>query len=169
MGVAFHDGTVHECTRVAFVTVADNVLLITLCSSYLLPFLSCRESSASASSKDRLLYLFDNFFFLHVKESFFKGCISADCNIFLDTVCIYSSTMLQDDSVLLLIEWNLFLLFIEDTCCRISKSIDVFTFKHGLLKNLFAVIDFDLCIKPTLWFYSYKRTHFTEAMASALF
>ena len=169
MGVAFHDGTVHECTRVAFVTVADNVLLITLCSSYLLPFLSCRESSASASSKDRLLYLFDNFFFLHVKESFFKGCISADCDIFFDTVCIYSTTVLQNDSVLLLIEWNLFLLFIENTCCRISKSIDVLTFKHSLLENLFAIIDFDLCIKPTLWFYSYKWTHFTETMASALF
>ena len=49
--IAFHHGTVHECTGIAFVTVTYYVFLIDILFENLCPLCTCRESSASAAAK----------------------------------------------------------------------------------------------------------------------
>ena len=113
MGITFHDGAVHEGSRISLVSIAHYIFLVALGLLHLLPLLSCREAATSTAPKDGFLHFLDNLVSAHFKESLLQGSISSYCNVFLYAVCIDSSTVLQNHPVLLAVEWNLLLFSVE--------------------------------------------------------
>ena len=79
---AFHKGTVHKCTGVSFVRIADHDLFgIFLCGKKT-PFHSGGEPGTAASSQTGFLHGFDNRIRTHFK-GLGKGGKSAVCLVFL--------------------------------------------------------------------------------------
>ena len=60
MGIAFNKRTVHERTGIAFVRIADEILLVTFGVACGVPLEPCGESRSTASGKTRNLDLFDH-------------------------------------------------------------------------------------------------------------
>ena len=100
MRIAFQNGSVHECTRVAFVSITYQVLFIarTLLSS--IPLEPRRESSTASSSQSGDLDLFDHFFRLHGSQHLLDSLVSVYSDIILDVFRIDHTAVSQNDSLL---------------------------------------------------------------------
>ena len=103
MGVAFHDGPVHECPRVAFVAVAYNVLDVIFGGQGQSPFASGGEPSASASPETGIFHDLADFFRLHGGPGFFGAFVSAAGDVFADAGR-FDRAVGQNDAVLPFVE-----------------------------------------------------------------
>ena len=102
--VAFHDGTVHERTRVAFVGVADDVHLIALVLGAEAPFHAGREASAAATAKARLGDFVDDLLGGHFAEALTKGFVAAARDALVDVLGVDETAVAQGDAQLLAVE-----------------------------------------------------------------
>ena len=136
MRIAFQNGTVHKCARVAFVSVADDILLITRLILFKLPFDTCRETCAAASAESAGLHLIDDFLRCHGGQSLRKSLITINRNIFCDIFRTDSSAVAQCNTLLLLIELDLFNIMNALLCLRIFV-IQLHVFNDTSVNDMF--------------------------------
>ena len=106
--IAFQNGTIHECARVTFVSIADDILLIARLILLELPLKACREARATASAETGSLHDVNNFLRGLFREHMVQGFISVDADILIDILRIDAAAVSESDSLLLLIEADLF-------------------------------------------------------------
>jgi hypothetical protein len=104
MRIAFKDGTVHECTRVAFVGVAADIFLICGISLCEHPLASCREACAAAAAKSRIKKDFNDVIRGHFRQNFSECLIAARSDVFIDILRVDDTAVPKGDTMLLLIE-----------------------------------------------------------------
>ena len=102
--VAFHDGTVHESSRVSFVGVADDIFRVILICAAEFPFLSGREACASATAKSGSLDHSDHFLRSLVENHVRKGGVSIPGDIFFYVFRVDETAVPEGYSNLLSIE-----------------------------------------------------------------
>ena len=97
VGVAFKDGTVHECARVTFVGVADDVLLVAFLSVGSFPLHAGREASAATATEAGTLHLFDDGHPVPLLQDFGQGQVSILGDVAVDAVDVNEATVAQGD------------------------------------------------------------------------
>ena len=102
--VAFEHATVHECARVAFIGVTDDVLLIAWCVFGKFPFQSGRKSCAAAATQPRLFDFVNHLFTGHLGQRLAKRGITAGSNVLFDDFRIDMATVKQNPAHLFLVE-----------------------------------------------------------------
>ena len=116
--IALENGTIHECTRVTFVTVADDKLLIALGTIGKLPFTAGRESAAATSAETGSKHFIDDFLARHGQRTL-QTLERAIADRFIDIFRIDDAAAVKSNTTLLLIECNLILLGNLLMCHRI--------------------------------------------------
>ena len=163
-----HHGAVHKCTRIALVTIADDIFFFLLLIKNLLPFASGRKSAATASAQTGLGDLIDDLLGTHIKQCLCNGAVTAKSNIFGNALGVDASAVFKGDTRLLFIKWNIFLLYIGfETFVLINKAVYHLVMNNTFLDDLLAVLELYLQIKPPHWLDPKKWSHLTEAVASA--
>ena len=167
MGITFHDWTIHKCSRISFITIADYITDLFRLTRYLWPFSSRRKSCSASSTKACICNRLNHCFRSHFKHSFFERLICSYRHCILNMLCINMTAVSQHQTGLLGIEWNFFLCLIYMTIIFIHQSCNRFSMKNRLFKNFFAVFQFYFQIQIVIRFNTNQRTHLTESMASA--
>ena len=104
MGVAFERRTVHVRARIAFVGVADHVLLALGLLHGEFPLHAGREARAAAAAKAGLQDLLDDVLGLHLEEHLLHRLVAVARNVVLDLLGVDHAAVAEDDAVLLLVE-----------------------------------------------------------------
>jgi len=104
MRVALTGGAVHIGTRVAFVSVANDIFGVVLHLAGKIPFHPGREACTAATAQACSLQLLDDLITGHLKESPFQTLIPFTGDIFVDVLGIYETAVAQYDAELLLVE-----------------------------------------------------------------
>ena len=94
MGVALQDGTVHECTGVAFICIADQVFLISFCSLEEGPLLACEEAGTAAPLEARFLKQVYYIIAAH-GQGFLYSLVTAGGNVFIYVLRVNLSAVLK--------------------------------------------------------------------------
>jgi hypothetical protein len=81
---AFHNRTVLKCTRIAFIAIADHILLLTVRFAAGFQFPPRRKTGAAETPKARTFYLAYDLFRVHFKESLLKRFIAAGLEIIVN-------------------------------------------------------------------------------------
>ena len=104
MGVAFERRTVHVRARIAFVGVADHVLLALGLLHGEFPLHAGREARAAAAAKAGLQDLLDDILGLHLEEHLLDRLVAVARNVVIDLLGVDHAAVAEDDAVLLLVE-----------------------------------------------------------------
>ena len=168
MRIVFHDASIHECTRVAFVAVTDNVLRERGLTCHLGPLTTGLETAAATATQVTFGDFVDDLVCTHIKECLFECDIAADTQIFFNRVGIDLAAVLQCKALLLLIERDFILLCIYHAVQLISQTLDQFPIFDGLCNDFLTVGNRDLGVKPALRLNADQRSDFAEARATAL-
>ena len=168
MRVTFHDASIHERTRVTLITITYYITVCLFLTCHLFPFLTCRETAAASSAKVGFFYHVKTFFFGHFEEDFFKTGISAYCDVFFDILCVDMSTVLKYQTHLSGIERDGFFALVYLSVLMVKQPLDRLPLTDSFLIDFFAVFWFNLNVEDSERFDSHQRSHFAEAMASAL-
>ena len=102
--IAFNLIAVHVGAGVAFVRVADDVLLVGLCLGEELPLVSREISGATATAQLRSLDLLNDVLGAAVDQDFVKSLITTDGDVFFDVIGIDEAAVAQNDFFLSLEE-----------------------------------------------------------------
>ena len=149
MRIAFKNTSVHECAGVAFVGVADNILLVSLVCGGKAPFESGRESAAASSAQSGILDYLDNLLGSKLGKALCKSLIAVVCDIFVNVFGVDYAAVAKRDSVLLLIELGFLerLDFLTVDCLIIKKSLDHAALEKMLFNNFGNVFNLDFGIE----------------------
>ena len=98
VGVAFKDGAVHECTGVAFVSVADDVLFVAGLVVGSFPLDACGEACTAAAAEAGLLHLFDDFDPVALFQDTSQGQVAVLGHIAVDAVDVDEAAVSQSDT-----------------------------------------------------------------------
>ena len=168
VGIAFHDGTVHERAGVAFIPVADDVFLVIFGGECQAPFPARGEAAASASAQSRILHKFADFFRSHLQISLLRSLIAAAGDVFPDRIG-FNRAVRKNNAVLALIERNLVLGGIAGTVAGIGvdKAFDHTPPENRLADDFGNIGNFDLGIHDSVRLDPEKRSHLAEPLAAA--
>ena len=86
VGIAFQQGAVHERAGVAFVSVADEVLVLRLGSAGELPLLAGGETGAAAAAQAGVQHFLDNLFGGHLGQRLGQGPVAVKGDVFVDVL-----------------------------------------------------------------------------------
>ena len=102
--VTFEDGTVHECTRVTFVGVTYNVLLVGNAGSGELPLSAGGETAAPSAAQAGVGDGLDNIFRSHFLQHLSQCEVTVHSDVFFDVFGVDNTAVPQCNSLLLLVE-----------------------------------------------------------------
>ena len=167
--IALENGTIHERTRIAFVTVADNILFITLRAIGKLPFAAGREAAAAASAQTGSKDLIDDLLARH-GQCTLQTLERAHADRFVDILGIDDAAAVKRNTALLLIECNLVLLgnLLMRNRILIQKAIYDNAVPDVGLDDLIDIVDRNHTIQGIFREDLDKRTLGTETEASYL-
>ena len=168
MGVALHDGAVHECAGVTLVAVAYDVLGQFLLTAYLAPLLAGGESSAAPAPKVGLGNLVDDLVAGHIEQRLFKCDVTAVGDVLLDGGGVHLAGKLTNDHLLLLEEGDVVTACIGLAVLGKQQPFDYLALEDGLFDYLFTVADLNLGIQPALGLDPDEGTALADAVAGAL-
>ena len=143
-GISLEDRAVHECARVTFVTVADDVLLIARRVECELPLASGRESAAAPSSETAGQDLVHDILLAHGK-CLLQTLETTHSEALVDVLGIDDSASVECDTALLLVEVDLILLDDLLLGCRIDveQALHDLAVPDILLDDLLDILDLD--------------------------
>ena len=105
--VALENGAVHECTRVALVGVAADVLFLILGGSRKLPLQTRGEAAAAAAAETGVDQRLDDVRRLHLGQNLAERLITVYADILVDDLGVDDAAVAERNAVLLLIEGRL--------------------------------------------------------------
>ena len=168
MWFSLHHGTIHKCPGITFITVADNVFFFHILVQDLLPFSSSRESAASTATEGCLAHFIYDLLWCHIKQCFCDSTVTTESYVFCDAFRIDASAVLQCNTCLLFIKWNIFLFYIRfQRLIGIYQTLYHFIPNNTLFYNFFTVFYPYFQVKPAHRFDTEQWTHFTKAMTAA--
>ncbi len=147
-GIAFKDRAVHERARVAFVTVADHVLLFAVLIECELPLAAGGESAAAAASEAGGEHFVDDFLLCH-RERFLEALESVHAERFVDVFRIDDAAAVKRDTALFLIEIDVVLLrdLLAGQRLDIQEAVNDLAADDVLVDDFFDVFDLDKSVK----------------------
>ena len=168
IGITFHNGTIHKCSRVSLVAVTYYETCGFFLTGYLFPLFASRETAASTASQSGLINFIDNLVWCHIKQCFFQCQESAARQILFKGFCFQLSTVLQYETGLFLNKRNVFRCLINLSFLFVQKAFYYIISFYTSLENFFAVIQFYFCILDN--FIAFLDTNqwseFTDTLAS---
>ncbi len=105
--ISFKNGTIHECARVSFIRVADDIFLRTWSILLELPLHARREACSASSAQAGLLHDIDDFLRRHRGHCLAQCLIAVHGNVFGDIFRIDLAAVAQGNAFLLLVEVDL--------------------------------------------------------------
>ena len=168
MRVAFQHGTIHECTRIAFVGVAANIFLISLISRGKCPLAAGGEACATASAQTGSRHLIDNLFRGHFRQCLAKSGITVHGDVLINIFGINHTAVAQCSTALLCIEIG----FVEglDAVLHngllIKQTLDNATLKQMLFHDLRNILHRDAAIKAAFRVNDHNRTEGAKTKAA---
>jgi len=142
MRVTLKDGSVHKCSRVAFVCVTANILLTAVFYevSCKLPFLTCGEARTASSAKSTVKDSFYNLVGSHFGKNLTECLISVCTYVLFNVFRVNNTAVTKSNSLLLLVEAcvcksNCFLVNNFFACISVNKSFNNSSFKEMFFYN----------------------------------
>ena len=167
VGIALHDGAIHECAGIALVAVADDVFYIGDILAHALPLAPGREAAAAPTTETGIGNLAADGFVRHVEQGFFKGAVAVLGDVLLQILGIAVAAALQHHAVLLFIEGNILLTGVGNAVLMVGQALNDLAAQQGALHDLVAVLGLDANVHDAQRLDVDKAAHFTEAMAAA--
>ena len=172
MRVTFENASVHECTRVAFVSVTAYIFLIGIRndSSGEFPLHTCGESTAATASQTGIQNCLDNIFRLHFVYYFCKSFIAVSCDIFVNIFGIDDTAVSQSNTVLLLVE-TCFVQGLDSLvsyCFIIEQFLDRIAFDQMFFHNLRHMLCLDSGIERAFRIDNHNRAKGTQTETAGL-
>ncbi len=97
VGVALQDSAVHECAGVAFVSIADHVLLTLGLGGRKLPFFASREAGAAAAAQVGVKHGLGDFLRLHRCQHLGQSLVAVPEDIVFDSFGVDAASVAQGD------------------------------------------------------------------------
>ena len=167
MGVALHDGAVHESTGVSLVAVAHHIFLRGGLFAGALPLSPRGESAAATAPEAGIRDVLADLLAGHLEKRLFKGGVAPLGDILLDVLGIAAAAVFQHHPVLLFIEWDIRLPGIGHPVQVVDQAVDDLSAQHGPLQDLVAVLRGDMDIHDPHGLDMDQRTHLAKAVAAA--
>ena len=133
--VALKQRAVHECARVAFVGVADDVFLRARRFLAEAPLHAGRESAAAASAEASLLHFLDDLLRRHSEKDLRESFVAVGSDVFLKRIGVDVSAVLEDEAVLLLVEVDV---GVVGHALRRERLLEEQAAHHAALYEMFA-------------------------------
>ena len=167
MGIALHDGAVHESARVALVAVADDVLHRFLyVPAHAFPLTSGGEPAAAPAPQTGVRDLPADRRAIHVEQRLFKGGVPALGNVFLQIFRVTGAAAGQHHPVLLLVKGDILLPGIGHAVLVIGQPFDDLAAQQRSLHDLAAILRLHADIHHTQRLDMHQRSHLAEAVAA---
>ena len=169
MGVAFHDGAVHERAGVAFVAVADDVFLVVLGSEREFPFEAGGETAAAAAAETGVDHGLADLFRGHLGDGLAGADVAVAGDVFLDVVGL-DHVVGQHDAGLTGIERDLILVaagFAADGI-DVDQAVDDLAAEERHVDDLGRVFGLHVAVEDPFGFDAEDRAHLAESLAAGL-
>ena len=167
MGIALHDGAVHESARVALVAVADDVLHRFLrVPAHAFPLTSGGKPAAAPAPQTGVGDLPADRRAIHVEQRLFKGDVPALGNVFLQIFRVTGAAAGQHHPVLLLVKGDILLPGIGHAVLVIGQPFDDLAAQQRPLHDLAAILRLHADIHHTQRLDMHQRSHLAEAVAA---
>ena len=72
VGITLHNGSVHECSRVALVAVTYHIVNRVGLTGHLNPLLTCREAAATTATQSGLIHFLNDLIRRHLEHGLLK-------------------------------------------------------------------------------------------------
>ena len=167
MGIALHDGSVHERARVTLVAVADDVLHRFLrVPAHAFPLTSGGEPAAAPAPQAGVGNFLADGLIGHLKQGLFKGGVPALGDVFLQIFRVTGAAAGQHHPVLLFIEGDILLPGIGHAVLVIGQPFDDLAAQQRSLHDLAAILRLHADIHHTQRLDMHQRSHLAEAVAA---
>ena len=167
MGVALHDGAVHERAGVALVSVADDVLLGGLLLPGALPFPAGGEAAAAPAPEAGVGDGLADLLVRHLEQGLFKAGVAALGDVLLNILRVAGAAVLQNHPVLLLVEGNILLPGVGHAVQMVHQAVDDLTAQDGLFDDLMTVLGPHMDVHDAHGLDVDQGAHLAEAVAAA--
>ena len=169
MGVALHDGAVHERAGVALVAVADHILLALGLAADAVPLSARGKARAAAAAQAGIEDLTADVLVGHLKERLFESGVAVVGKVFVNVLGVRRAAVFQHHALLLGVKGDLVVLGVPHAIELIEQALDCLAAEDGLFNDLIAVLELNVRVKKALRLDLKQRPHFAEAVAAALF
>ena len=167
VGVALHDGAVHECAGVALVAVADDVFLLCLLAARAVPLAPGGEAAAAAPAQTGGDDLLTDLLIRHLEERALKARVAALGDVLLNVLGVARTAVFKHDAVLLFVEGDVLLTRIGHAVEVVGQAVDHLAAEDGSLDDLVAVLGLDVDVHDAHRLDMHERAHLAEAVAAA--
>ena len=169
-GVALHDRAVHERARVAFVGVADDVLLVGLHARGDLPLEARREARAAAPADARVEHLLHDVHRLHLRERLGEALVALVGDVLLEVLRLDEAAVAQRDALLLGVERHLGVVvdLLLERRLHVEQALDDLVADDVLRDDLRGVLGLDLDVEDVVGHDLHDRALGAEAEAARL-
>ena len=133
MGVALHDGPVHEGPGVAFVAVADQVFDVPGHLPAEAPFAPGGKAAAAPAPEAGFIHRVDDGLRAHAAEDFLEGLVAAGRQVIVQAGGVDEVHFAQDDGMLSLVEGHLGLMGLDGPVAGVlvAKLVQDLAFDQG--------------------------------------
>ena len=148
--VTFQNGTVHESTRVAFVGVADHILLIGDAVGGKLPFTAGGESAAASAAQTGGENGIDHLLGRHFRQDFTECGITVYADVFIDLLGIDDTAVTERNALLLFVELGVgerVDIMMIVTLFSVHKTMHHAAFEQMLRHDLLDIFHFDIGVE----------------------
>ena len=168
--IAFHDGAVHERTRVAFIGVADDVLLVGLDARRDLPLETGGEARTAAAADAGVQDFLNDFGRCHLREGLRKTLVARVRDVVLDGLGVDQAAVAERDTLLLRVERHLRVVvdLRLERGLHIEEALDDLVADDVLLDNLLRVLGRHLHVEHVVGHHLDDRALGAEAEAARL-
>ena len=171
MRISLQNGTVHKCSRISFVCVAADILLIRLICRRELPLQAGGETGAASASQTAVQQDLDHIFRLFLCQHNAKSLVATGSYVFFNIFRVDHTAVSQSNPVLFfikirLIERSNFVCF---CCLFIEQAGHNSSFQKMFRHDLRNVILLYHGIKSTFRIYNHNRSQSAQAETAGLY
>ena len=166
--ITFHNGTVHKCPRVTFITVTYDIAVFFSLTCNLFPFLSGWEAAASTSAKTGFVNNINNLIGSHFEKCLLKGGKAAACKILVEGLSVKFAAVLQYNTCLLCDKRDFIRCFVRNTVLFVKEALYNIITLYAAFKDLFTVrnLYFGILYDFVAFLDTNKRSKFTDTLAA---
>ena len=169
VGVALHDGAVHERARVAFVAVADDVFLVVLGGEREFPLEAGGETAAAATAESGVDHGLADLFRGHLGNGLARADVAVAGDVFLDVVRL-DHVVRQHDAGLAGVERDLVLVAagLAADGVDVDQAVDDLAVDERHVDDLGGVFGLHVAVEDSFGFDAEDRAHLAESLAAGL-
>ncbi len=169
MRVALQQRTIHECARIAFISVAGNVLLICLALIAEEPLFARGETAAATTPQSGVDDLLNHLFPGHFRQSFGKGLIAVKGDVLFNVFRVNYAAVPQGNTLLLPIETDFVQCHINagfmGHMIHVHQVLYLAPLQQVFRHNFVHVLYLDAAVEGAFRVHDDYRAGFTEAEA----